>query len=172
MNEQITSHEENAVEVMDFLKLMKVENAMAMGLSSGGAIAFYLAQKYPDVITSAFLVHSIPLAGLKYLTLNNELVVLKSEEEIRSSTILPSEDPLIIYELFKSMSANPSRYIPKSHKLNKYFAHAALNMPGSVDVGVANASFNVTPIKTSFSPPSQALATLESKVVVIHGSKV
>lgn len=34
MNEPITSHEDNAVEVMDFLKLMKIEKAMAMGLST------------------------------------------------------------------------------------------------------------------------------------------
>ena len=69
------------------------------------------------------------------------------------------------------MSAKPNHFIPKDHKLNQYFARAALNMPGSSEAGVANASFNVTPIKTRFASPSDALSTLESKVIVIHGSK-
>ena len=68
MNKPFMSHEENADQVMDLLKMMNVEKAMAMGLSTGGGLAFHLAQKYPDTITMAFLVHSIPLSGLKYLT--------------------------------------------------------------------------------------------------------
>ncbi|KAL7538901.1 hypothetical protein ACHAXR_010904 [Thalassiosira sp. AJA248-18] len=168
MNKHITSHEDNADEVMDLLKLLKllkIENATTMGISTGGGIAFYLAQKYPDVITAAFLMHSIPLSGLKYLTINNELVLLKSIEEIQASTILPSEDPDFVYELFKSMSTKPDHYIPKDHKLNQYFTKAALNMPGSSDASVANVRFNVTPIKIPFAPPSEALSTIQNKVI-------
>lgn len=172
MIRSIQSHDENADEVMELLKLMNVNKAMVMGLSTGGGIAFHLAKKYPDVITTAFLVHALPLSGLKYLTINDELIVLKSVEEIQASTILPSSDPDTVYELFKSMSTDPKQFIPKDHKLNEYFTAAALNMPGSKDAGVANASFNVTPIKTPFSPPSEDLIAIESNVVVIHGSKV
>mmetsp|Transcript_8967 Transcript_8967/g.15584 ORF Transcript_8967/g.15584 Transcript_8967/m.15584 type:complete len:405 (+) Transcript_8967:45-1259(+) len=171
MNKPIISHEENAEEVMELLKLLRIEKPLVMGLSTGGGIAFYLAQKYPDMIKAAFLVHSIPLSGLKYLTINNELVVLKSIEEIRASAILPSDDPGMIYELFKSMSTEPYHFIPKCHKLNDYFVRAAQNMPGSSDVSVANASFNVTPIRTTFALPSEALSTLKTKLVVIHGSQ-
>ena len=56
MHKPFTSHEDNAINIMELLKLMKVTKAMAMGLSTGGGIAFYLAQKYPDVIKAAFLV--------------------------------------------------------------------------------------------------------------------
>jgi len=48
---------------------------------------------------------------------------------------------------------------------------AAQDMPGKVDVAVVNAKFNVCPIKTRFGPPSDELSTLESRVVVIHGSE-
>ncbi len=69
-----------------------------MGLSTGGGLAFHLAQKHPDIITSAFLVHSIPLSGLKYLTINNELIVLKSMERSERSTILPCLHSSLIYQ--------------------------------------------------------------------------
>lgn len=170
MNKPFASHEELAEDVMELMNLINIEKAMVMGLSSGGGIAFHLAQKYPDIFNAAFLVHALPLSGLKYLTLNNELVVLKSVEEVRASTLLPSEDPDFIYQLFKSMSSKPDHYIPKDHKLNEYFTEAALNMPGSTEASVANASFNVTPIKTPFASPNDLLADLKSKVIVLHGS--
>ncbi|KAL7528752.1 hypothetical protein ACHAXR_002610 [Thalassiosira sp. AJA248-18] len=172
MNTPFTSHEELADEIMELLELMNVENSMAMGISTGGPIAFYMAQKYPEKIPVAFLAHSIPLSGLRFLTINNELVVLESIEAIKSSPAMPFEDPDFVYDLFKSFSTPGCNYIPKKHKLNQYFAKAAQNMPGAIDASVSNMRFNVTPIKTAFADSSDALSNLKSsKVVVIHGSK-
>ena len=56
-------HEENAEQVMELLKLLGIEKAMVSGYSTGGGIAFYLAKKYPETITAAFLMHSILLQG-------------------------------------------------------------------------------------------------------------
>ena len=44
-------------------------------------------------------------------------------------------------------------------------------MPGKLEASIANTRFNVTPIKTKFSEPSDVLSTLKSKIIVIHGSK-
>jgi len=67
------------------------------------------------------------------------------------------------------MSTEPDHFIPKNHKLNDHFVSAAQNMPGSSEVSVVNASFNVSPIRTTFALPTKALSTLKAKVVVIHG---
>lgn len=47
-------------------------------------------------------------------------------------------------------STKPSHCIPKNHMPNGYFTKAALKMPGSSEASVANASFNVTPIKSTY----------------------
>ena len=139
----------------------------------GGGIAFYLAKKHPDVITAAFLLHYIPLDGLRFMTVGEELVIFNSLEDLhQSSSILPSTEPDFLNESFKSMSTSPNHIIPRDHKLNEYFTAAAINFPGSQDAGIANVCFNTTPIKTSFSPPSDDLSELKSEVIVIHGSKV
>jgi len=87
------------------------------------------------------------------------------------STAFPTDDPDVVYELIKSMSTNKEGFVPRDHKLTEYIIKAAQNMPGKVEVALANAKFNVTPIKTPFSPPSDELSTLKSKVIVIHGSE-
>ena len=69
------------------------------------------------------------------------------------------------------MSSSQEGFVPRNHKLAKYMIQAAKNMPGKTDVAVVNAKFNVTPIKTTLSPSSDAMRTLKSKVVVIHGSE-
>jgi pimeloyl-ACP methyl ester carboxylesterase len=69
------------------------------------------------------------------------------------------------------MSTNKEGFLPRNHKLVDYMIKAAQDMPGKVDVAVVNAKFNVCPIKTRFGPPSDELSTLESRVVVIHGSE-
>ncbi|KAL3791208.1 hypothetical protein ACHAWO_013639 [Cyclotella atomus] len=172
-NTPIWSHEENADKVMELLDLMNIESAMAMGYSTGGGIAFHMAHNYPDIINAAFLIHSIPLHGLKYFTASGEQTVLNSleeAEEMLANIESPSfEDPVVFNEFFKSMSSNPEGFIPSSHKLNTYFHEAALGFVGSMEIGYANMAFNVSPIQTPYSNPSDHLSTLETKVVVIHG---
>jgi len=85
--------------------------------------------------------------------------------------MFPTDDPDFVYELFKSMSTNQKGFLPRNHKLTEYMIKAAQDMPGKDDIAVVNTKFNVTPIKTIFGPPSDALSALKSKVVVIHGSE-
>jgi pimeloyl-ACP methyl ester carboxylesterase len=173
-NTPIWSHEENADKVMELLALLNIESAMAMGYSTGGGIAFHMAHNYPDIINASFLIHSIPLHGLKFFTASGEQTVLNSleeAEEMLENIDYPSfEDPVVFNEFFKSMSSNPTGFIPSSHKLNTYFHEAALGFIGPMEIGYANMAFNVSPIQTPYSSPSDYLSTLESKVVVVHGS--
>ena len=86
MNTPIDSHKDNAVEVIELLKLIGIDQAMAMGYSTGGGIAFYLAHKYPDVISAAFLMHSIPLDGMHtYTGPNGTTIFLNSIEEVKAN---------------------------------------------------------------------------------------
>jgi pimeloyl-ACP methyl ester carboxylesterase len=171
MNNPVESHASNADIIMELLQVLGVSQAMAMGFSTGGGIAFYMAQRHPDKIKAAFLVHSIPLSGLRYITMTGDLVPLIDLDEMKASMMFPTDDPDIVYELFKSMSTNKEGFLPRNHKLVDYMIKAAQDMPGKVDVAVVNAKFNVCPIKTRFGPPSDELSTLESRVVVIHGSE-
>lgn len=86
MNTPIESHRGNAVEVMELLKLIGIDQAMAMGYSTGGGIAFYLAHTYPDVISAAFLMHSIPLQGMHtYAGPNGSTIFLNSIQEVEAN---------------------------------------------------------------------------------------
>lgn len=171
MNNPVESHAANADIIAELLQLLGVSEAMVMGYSTGGGIAFYMAQRHPDKVKAAFLTHSIPLSGLRYITVTGELVPLVDLDQVKASTMFPTDDPDSVYELFKSMSSSQEGFIPRNHKLTEYAIRAAQNMPGKADIAVANAKFNVTPIKTTLSPSSDAMRTLKSKVVVIHGSK-
>eukprot|EP01083_Nonionella_stella_P159421 520004_1 len=150
---------------------------MAMGYSTGGGIAFYMAQKYPDIISTAFLAHSIPLNGMKtpggMEYLNDIDLTESSIEDVKTMfpvSVFP-EDPDDLYEMMKTFSSNPDGYPPKNHKITEYGSDASLNMPGQIEATIANIAFNVSPIKTKHAEPSDALASLKSKVIVIHGSK-
>jgi pimeloyl-ACP methyl ester carboxylesterase len=173
-NTPIWSHEENADKVMELLSLLNIESAMAMGYSTGGGIAFHMAHNYPDIINAAFLMHSIPLHGLKFFTASGKQTVLQSLEEakeILANMDYPNlDDPVVFNEFFKSMSSNDEGFIPASHKLNSHFHEAALGFVGSMEIGYANMAFNVSPIQTPYSSPSDYLSTLKPKVIVVHGS--
>lgn len=171
MNNPVESHASNADMIVELLQLLGVSEAMVMGFSTGGGIAFYMAQRHPDKIKAAFLTHSIPLCGLRFITVTGELVPLVDLDQVKASMMFPTDDPDRVYELFKAMSSSQDGFIPRDHKLAKYVIHAAQNMPGKADVAVVNAKFNVTPIKTTLSPSSDEMRTLKSKVVVIHGSE-
>mmetsp|Transcript_11312 Transcript_11312/g.17274 ORF Transcript_11312/g.17274 Transcript_11312/m.17274 type:complete len:422 (+) Transcript_11312:582-1847(+) len=171
INNPVESHASTADIVVELLQVLGVSEAMVMGYSTGGGVAFYMAQRHPDKIKAAFLTHSVPLSGLRYITITGELVPLVDLDQVRASVMFPTDDPDSVYELFKSMSTNQEGFIPRNHKLAKYMIEAAQNMPGKAHVAVANAKFNVTPIKTTLSPSSDAMRTLKSRVVVIHGSE-
>ncbi|KAL7546347.1 hypothetical protein ACHAWF_009682 [Thalassiosira exigua] len=53
----------------------------------------------------------------------------------------------------------------------QYLVESAISMPGKLEATVANIRFNITPIKTPYAEPSDALRGLESKVIVLHGSQ-
>ena len=80
MNTPIYSHEENAAEVMELLKSLGIEKTMALGYSSGGGVAFYMAQKYPDIVPVAFLMHSIPLDGVQFASADGKQISWKRDE--------------------------------------------------------------------------------------------
>lgn len=148
-NTSIWSHEENADKVMELLSLLNIESAKAMGYSTGGGIAFHMAHNYPDIINAAFLMHSLPLHGLKFFTASGKQTVLHSLEEAKEMLATidhPNfDDPVVFNEFFKSMSSDPAGFIPASHKLNSYFHEAALGF-SSMEIGYANMAFNVSPI--------------------------
>ena len=83
----------------------------------GGGIAFYLAKKHPDVITAAFLLHSIPLDGLRFMTVGEELVIFNSLEDLhQSSSILPSMEPDFLNEFLSP--CRPAQTISSQEIIN------------------------------------------------------
>ncbi|KAL7493410.1 hypothetical protein ACHAWT_002438 [Skeletonema menzelii] len=129
LNNPVESHASNADIIMEFLQVLGVAQTMVMGFSTGGGIAFYMAQRHPEKIKAAFLTHSIPISGLRYVTVTGELVPLKDLDQVRASTMFPTDDPDMVYDLFKSMSSNQEGFVPKNHKLAEYMIKAAQNMP-------------------------------------------
>lgn len=169
MNTPIYTHEENADEVMELIKLMDIEQAMVGGYSTGGGIAFYLAKKYPETFPAAFLMHSILLQGMNYLDENGKPITLEEAGQMLSDMITPEDiDGYDLYEMMKVGSTNPNGFPPNDHKLVQYFGEASMNMPGAIQAMVANVGFNITPIRTPYAEPSDALEDLQSKVIILH----
>ncbi len=62
----VESHASNADVIVELMEVLGVAGqAMVMGFSTGGGIAFHMAARHPDKIKAAFLTHSIPLGGLR-----------------------------------------------------------------------------------------------------------
>ncbi|KAL7460001.1 hypothetical protein ACHAXS_000471, partial [Conticribra weissflogii] len=169
MKKSVYTHKENADQVMELLEAIGIDQAMAMGYSTGGGIAFYLAMKYPNAITTAFLAHSIPFDGLRSVDENGKLVKIDMDGIQQMVSTYPKERGAL-FQFFKIHSSHPDGFIPEDHQLVDYFYNAAVNMPGMAEAWKANIDFNVSTIQTQYSEPSTILASLESKIVVIHGS--
>ncbi|KAL7543772.1 hypothetical protein ACHAXR_013085 [Thalassiosira sp. AJA248-18] len=173
MKTPITSHEENADQVVDLLNAMGIKEAMVGGFSTGGGIAFHMAQKYPDMISAAFLFHSIPLNGYKVFDESGKPVI--AEDMATSVANLWPDDMAndhdALYEQFKLYSSNPAGLPSPEHSIFAHLAKGkALQNIAIIDL-FSHKNFNVSPIKTPYAEPSEALSTLKSKIVVIHGSK-
>lgn len=62
----VESHATNADVIVELMEVVGVAGqAMVMGFSTGGGIAFHMAARHPNKIKAAFLTHSIPLDGLR-----------------------------------------------------------------------------------------------------------
>jgi pimeloyl-ACP methyl ester carboxylesterase len=169
MNTPIDKHEDNADEVMELLKLLGIEKAMIGGYSTGGGIAFHMAKKYPKKISAAFLMHSILLHGMKYLDENGKPVDLEEAGEMLANMFPDTSDDTLLQVFVEA--GNPEGYPPRDHPVMQYLVESAISMPGKLEATVANIRFNITPIKTPYAEPSDALRGLESKVIVLHGSQ-
>ena len=116
---------------------------------------------------------SVQVGVVMFLTRSFLSLILMSNELCLS--FFPSlrfpDDPDVIYDLFRSFSTNKAGFVPRTHTIFKHWADAVINMPGKLEVTIANVFFNVTPIKTAYAPANDALSSLKSKVVVIYGSK-
>lgn len=174
MNTPIDNHEDNADEIMELLKILGIEKAMVGGYSTGGGIAFYMAKKYPETISTAFLMHSIPLHGMKppFLDENgNPVGIQESVEQMDAMFSDPADFVDTMFETLKAELLNPEGFPPSDHKISEYWTEAAINMPGKLEAMTANIEFNVTPIKTHHAEPSTDLQGLKSKVIVIHSQR-
>ncbi|KAL7464710.1 hypothetical protein ACHAXS_005053 [Conticribra weissflogii] len=82
------------------------------------------------------------------------------------------DDEDALYDYVKTyFSSKPDGYPPKDHAINLYGTESSINMPGKAEATIANAVFNICPIMGQFSEPTNVLASLKSKVIVIHGSE-
>jgi len=96
---------------MEFLEAIGLQSkVIVLGYSTGGGIAFYLAQKYPESVSAAFLMHSIPFNGMKYIKANGEPLHLESLEDAKEklSICVPAdmnvENPDKVYMNYSSRS--------------------------------------------------------------------
>ena len=137
--------------------------------NAGGGIAFYMAQKYPEIISHCFLLHSIPLNGFHSF---NEEGKATSPEDLADffASAWPNDlTKEAFLENLKPYSSNVPGLPPISHPILSYLASANV-MKCKIECMMANVKFNATPIKSPYSEPSNALETLKSKVIVLHGS--
>ena len=130
-----------------------------------------MAQKYPHIISTAFLIHSIPLDGMKFD--HDDGKTSSSERAETLAAGWPDDVSIDVFHetLLQTYSSNPNGSPPKTHKICSFLHKAAgPGMKGKKEVMMANHAFNVTPIKSHSPQASDALTNLKSKVVIIHGA--
>lgn len=89
-----------------------------------------MALKWPKVISTSFLLHSIPLHGMQAfdgmpVDIENINEVKKVVEAMVPSN-MTSDD---VVALFQSVATNPEGFPPKNHELIGYWAKSATKMP-------------------------------------------
>ena len=104
---------------------------------AGGGVAFYLASNYPEVISAAVLIHSIPLDGLKFTDESGEPVQSEAMAGFVAS-LWPDDMSTEAYlEKLETLSSNPDGLPPASHGISAHLA-GGVKMPGKKEGVVAN----------------------------------
>ena len=96
-----------------------------------------MAQKYPEIISAAFLIHSIPLNGFKFF---NESGKVASPGEVAEmfATVWPNDmDRDALFEQMRTYSSNPAGLPPTSHNISSYLADSVV-MKGKKECMMAN----------------------------------
>ena len=171
------THEENAKDIKQVIDYLRMEKTMVLGHSTGGPIAALLAINYPETIKAAFLMSSVPLHGMQYPIISADGIptgrFVTTDEEmdahckfIRSMGFL-SDDEVSCHKAWSSFtSPMPEVGTPQM----KRFHTAASSFNADKGACYANSKFNITPIKTVQSNPSDILQSLKVPIVVLHGS--
>lgn len=89
-------------------------------LHSGGGIAFQMAYKHPEMITAAFMLHSIPLNGLKAFDENGTPISAEDVAAMYADAWPNDMEHDAIFEQLKPFSTNPEGLPPPEHGI---FAH-------------------------------------------------
>ena len=171
------THQENAKDIKEVIDYLRMEKTMVLGHSTGGPIAAFLAINYPETIKAAFLMSSIPLNGIRYPIISADGIptgrFVTTDEEmddhckfIRSMGFL-SDDEVSCHKAWSSFTSPiPEVGTPQM----KRFHTAASNFRAILGSQYSNSKFNITPIKTAQSNPSDTLQRLQVPLIVLHGS--
>lgn len=174
------SHEENAQDTKLFLDKLGVEKTMAMGYSTGGGTASWLALNHPNRISAVWMVGALPLNGMR-------TPLMTKAGKSTGKVITTKEEAITYTDLFMtpgihSPKIQKFRYVvgttcidaqtvpPESDRGFQLYHEAALQHRSGASALYANNAFNITPIQTQISPPTSVLKQLHCPMIVIHGS--
>ena len=140
------------------------------------AISFFIlsivAINHPGTIKAAFLMNSVPIHGQRYHCHRTGKLISTDEEMVEHGKFLDSlgfhgEDEESCYKAWFRICPT----IPDvGSSAMKRFHYGAMNFRAGLGAHSANSKFNIAPIKTIRSAPSDALKDLQVPIIVLHGS--
>lgn len=178
------SHEENAHDVhlfLDGIGLSGKKSIMVMGYSTGAGTASWLALKYPDSFKAVWLVSGTPLDGLRLPTINSQgkptrqaMTTKQDAEQFANVVMAPNHSPDI--EIFRkdqgTICIDGTDTLPPTDDAGFQIYHrAAMDMRARAQALYANVIFNITPIQTPTSLPTNVLSNkLQCPMIILHGA--
>lgn len=191
LNREIYDHQQNARDVMELLERVgvytdevggKCGKVMVLGHSSGGCPAAYMALMFPERVSGCFLYDSIPLHGQRYFPMLSSSgapifkdAVTKEDfiENTKGLTALGAHSPdeSTCRTFWDGVCGGGDWMPPLGSPAMHRFHEACQKHRSRSGCHMGNATFNVTPIKTVSSPPTEWLQKLECPMIVLHGSK-
>ena len=201
LHEEIYDHQQDAKDVMELLDKIGVfsftttsgggeegncakRTVMILGHSSGGCTAAYMAVMFSERISACFLYDSIPLHGTRFFPMLSaagspvkpfRAAVAKDDfvEHCQGLVAIGAHSPeeAVCRTLWDLVCGGGDWMPPLGSPAMRRFHEACQKHRSRVGCNLGNAKFNITPIKTISSPPTDWLQKLKCPMIVMHGSK-
>ncbi|KAL9188872.1 hypothetical protein ACHAXT_011362 [Thalassiosira profunda] len=166
-HDPIDNHEGNADDLKLFLDKMNLTDVVAMGWSTGGGAAAWLAIKYPEVVRAAIMMNAIPLDGYRLPGVDT-FDKVKDFVDAAFTPGIHSPDPAKFYDSIAPMVLGLASV---DDATMQRFHEAAAAHVNRAHAQWANVTFNVTPVQTPTTAPSAALRDLKVPLIVLHGAE-
>lgn len=178
-NRRVSSLEDFAEYITEFIEKLDLTDVNLMGWSTGGGVALEVAANIPDRISKVFLQSSVGIQGYPLFKKDENFRPILSERIFKREDI--EKDPVAIVPSVEAHENNDKAYFrhvwdaiiynkvkPDKQDYEKYL-EAILKQRNLVDVFVALTNFNMTKDFNGVNQGSGRMALVKCPIVIIHG---